>query len=231
MADTKQGDSTESHGVGGPAYTVSWSAAAVLLLRLMAVSHWNWHTAFDVADVVDFSDAISIVYGTLFAEPTYTSILVMLLLPLVVLRIVWPVSNPHPLLSASASVMLLVAVLTCTIALVVTYDQWWLLVGSFAIAAMLVAGRIIWRRGGAHAIVMRILRSTAATAGVGGLLLAAAVTEPWTPREHIETDSQVVDGYTLKVEPGYLKVLTTKDRQVKIISNDEVKFRSQHPAS
>jgi hypothetical protein len=227
MADSDEAaigesEETSDHRVG--AGLSAGAAVLFLLLRLMAVSHWNWHTAFNVADVVDFSDAVSIVYGTLFAEPVYTSILVMWLLPLVAVRLIWPPQRPQ--ISVPSSVMLLVAVLSCAVALVITYREWWLVLGAVLVGAALVAARLVWRHGVVHDGVVRVMRSTRITAAVGALILSAVVTVPWTPLEHVHTKSGVIDGYVMKVESGYLRVLTKNHRHLEIIARDDVTGRT-----
>src|SRR5690625_6636942 len=60
------------------------------LLRVLAVSQWNWHTAAEVAATVDFGDAASILLGTVFAEPVVTEILNIVLTPLIIVTLIWP---------------------------------------------------------------------------------------------------------------------------------------------
>src|SRR5699024_3155709 len=92
---------SDEHPTGGAADMsmkhpfISCSAVPVifLLLRRMAVTHWNWTTVFQIGDIINFNDAISIVFGTRFAEPMYTGLIIMVLLPLTILRVVWPMSS------------------------------------------------------------------------------------------------------------------------------------------
>src|SRR5699024_9408400 len=117
---------SDEHPTGGAAEMsmkhpfISWSAVAVifLLLRLMAVSHWNWQTVFQIGDLINFNDAISIVFGTPFAEPMYTGLVIMVLLPLTTLRVVWPMSSDRPPVDLVVGILLLVAIFPCPIAMV-----------------------------------------------------------------------------------------------------------------
>src|SRR5699024_4952957 len=92
---------SDEHPTGGAAEMsmkhpfISWSAVAdiFLLLRLMAVSHWNWKAVYQIDDIINFNDAISIVFGKLFADPMYSGLIIMVLLPLTILRVVWPMSS------------------------------------------------------------------------------------------------------------------------------------------
>jgi hypothetical protein len=219
---TAEDDGSGTKGRGGG--LSAGAATLFLLLRLMAISHWNWHTAFAVADVVDFSDTIAIVFGTLFAQPVYTSILLMWLLPLTVIQLVWPIRNQRR--HVLSNLMLLAAFAACTVALVATFNDWWLLVGATLVAVAFVAVRLVWRRGSARKGVVLALRSARIMAAVAALLLAAVVTTPWTPLEHIRTKSGAMDGYVMKVESGYLRVLTNHGRELKIVPRDEVISRS-----
>lgn len=64
-----EGEAPAPGGTMGRDVGLSAGAAVLfLLLRVMAVSHWDWSTAFALADVVDFGDAVTIIFGTLFAE-------------------------------------------------------------------------------------------------------------------------------------------------------------------
>ena len=225
---------SDEHPTGGAAEMsmkhpfISWSAVAVifLLLRLMAVSHWNWKTVFQIGDIINFNDAISIVFGTLFAEPMYTGLIIMVLLPLTILRVVWPMSSDRTPVDLVVGILLLVAIFTCTIAMVLTYRYWWLLAGAVIIGLLVAAGRLLWHRGYGYSIISWVLRRTAVIAGIGGLLLATVVTDPWMPLEHIETTSGTIEGYTLKVDSGYLNVLTDDEREVEIIMGDDVVSRT-----
>src|SRR5699024_11544451 len=103
---------------------------------------------------------------------------------------------------------------------------WWLLAGAVIIGLLVVAGRLLWRRGYGYTIISWVLRRTAVIAGIGGLLLATVVTDPWMPLEYIETTSETIEGYTLKVDPDYLNVLNEDEREVEIIMGDDVVSRT-----
>lgn len=209
---------------------VSGSTIAVifLLLRLMAVSHWDWKTAFHIVDIINFNDAITIVFGTLFAEPLYTAVIIMVLLPLTVLGTVWSLTSDESVMDTAGTGLFAVALTTCTIGLGLTYQYWWLIVGSAALGAGIVVVRLLWRRGLGYRFIGWILRRTALIGSIGALMLATVVADPWAPLEHIETTSGGVDGYTLKVDSGYLNVLTEEDREIVIIMGNDVLSRTAH---
>src|SRR5699024_4515984 len=123
---------SDEHPTGGAAEMsmkhpfISWSAVAVifLLLRLMAVSHWSRKSVIEIGDIIYFNDVSSILFGTLFALPVYIGLIIMVLLPLTSLRVVWPMSSDRTPVDLVVGILLLVAIFTCTIAMVLTYRYW-----------------------------------------------------------------------------------------------------------
>ncbi|MFC4056375.1 hypothetical protein ACFOY4_42390 [Actinomadura syzygii] len=57
-----------------------------LLLRLLAVAHYNWHVAFSLASSVNFGDVIGVVVGTFLGAATLTGVLLAVVLPLAFAR-------------------------------------------------------------------------------------------------------------------------------------------------
>ena len=196
------------------------AAAAFLLLRIFAVSGWDWHTASEVADTVDFGAALSIALGTLFAEPETTSLLLMVLFPLIVVDFVWPPAGRD---RWSVPVLLLIAVFgSVAISLVLTMRDWWFPIGAIVIATVLVCVRLLWRPGAALDAVLKPIRSVGMITIAGILLLATTVTTPWPPHERIETTNGIVDGYVLQTPSGFLKVLIADTREVVILRSSDV---------
>ncbi len=206
------------------AVTSAGVAAVFLLLRILAVSHWDWHTAFAVTHTVEFDDAIGIVFGTLMANAAFTSILLMGILPMAVLALVRPIDDvrSHP-----ATLLFVLALLAAYVSLLISFGYWWLLAGSLLITAGLVVARYVWRRGIAHQVVQAVLHSVALIAVLGFLVLAGLVNTPWMPLERIETRSGELTGYVLVAEPGFVKVLTDDQRRFLILRDDEVISREE----
>lgn len=200
------------------------AAVLFLLLRMMAVARWDWNTAFQIADVVDFGDSLAIAFGTLFAQPLYSGILIMGLLPLVVLRLIFPVRKRT--LGFIPDAMLLAVLLACTVTLIRSYGEWWLPAGSAVIAALLIGARLSPRRSVLRRAATTLLRSIGGIAVAGALALAGLVSSPWTPLEQIETDQGTIQGYVIKVESGYLRVLTDDPREMIILMGDDVISRT-----
>lgn len=224
MSENQGAGQPEEHGTVTLTAGLSAGAAALfLLLRLLAVSRWDWDTAFGVVDVVGFGDAVGIVFGTLFAEPDYTGILLVWLLPATALGVFWPVRRRRRWMTSD--VLLLAAFVACAASLTLTYRQWWLPAGTVAVAAVLCAARLLGGHGRVRRALVLALRGVRVVTVLSALVLAAFVTVPWTPIEHIRTDHGELDGYVLKVESGYLRVLTEPDRQLETIPQNAVRSR------
>lgn len=226
MADSTDTADPKNSASGAVTLTTGLSAGAAalfLLLRLLAVSRWDWGTAFGVVDVVGFGDAVAIVFGTLFAEPIYTGILLVWLLPATAVGVFWPVQRQRQ--RALSDVLLLAAFTACTASLALTYREWWLPAGVVTVAAVLCAVRLLSRHGRVHRALVLALQGVRVASVLSVLMLAAFVTVPWTPLEHIRTDGEALDGYVLEVESGYLRVLTEPDRRLEIIPQNTVQSR------
>lgn len=200
--------------------TVS-GAALFLLLRMFAISEWNWHTALDVLGAMDFGNVVPIALGTIVAQPVVTATVVVILLPVAVVELFWPSeANSRSVLWLSA---LIAALLVVFIASAKTFGDWWLVPVMVALVAVIVAMRLLWRRGTGRQRMLRALRSIGLVAAAAFLLMAAVVPTPWVPRELITTRAHgVIDGYVLSVEPGFLQVLTASDREVVTLTTSDV---------
>lgn len=197
--------------------------ALFLLLRIFAVSRWDWHVAGDVASTVDFGTAPIIVLGTLFAEPTLTGAAIMILLPMVGFDLFSVRSRESGLsITRLLSVSALAAV---GISLIVTVGVWWLPIGSLAIVAAMSGLRVAWEQSFAHTILVALLRRVGLLTGIAVLLLATIVSTPWAPLEVIETTTGSVSGYVLETPSGFLKVLTDDERKLEVLISSDVLSR------
>lgn len=203
--------------------TTAGIATLFLLLRLLAVSEWNWGTAGAVADSFDFGDALPIAFGTLFARPELTGALIALLLPLALLHVLWPIGGRVGLPSLGR-VVAAVALVTIAYVWIRTFHSWWVGIGALALGGVLVAARLIWTRGVGHRIIAGIMRSVGGIAVIGVLLLAVLVDTPWVSKERLETGGGALEGWVLEVQPGFLKVLT-EQREVEILPTADVSSR------
>lgn len=202
--------------------TTAGVATLFLMLRLFAVAEWDWETAAGIAETIDFSDALPIVLGTLFAEPVLTGVLLAVLVPFSLVNLAWP---PTPDRRWRISHLLFpLSVLVAATTWFITFPDPWFLATAVVTAAVLVTLRLVWRHGAGHRVVLQFFHRIG-TVTVGAILvLAVAVQTPWMSHERISTVDGPVTGYVLEVESGFVKILTD-DREVVIFTTDEVTAR------
>ncbi|GAA1282631.1 hypothetical protein GCM10009634_29000 [Saccharothrix xinjiangensis] len=188
------------------------TAAAVMfvLLRLLAVSHYDWHVAFALLHTLDLEDAPGLFLGTFMADSRISSALLVLMVPLTVFYAVGTRSRAAPL-----AVAVLVAFL---VAHVLTYHRWWVPVAAVALTAVLV---LVRRWSGA----VFVLRRFGWVVGAVALVVAAVVATPWVPRERVETTGETFEAYVVETSPGFLKVLGAQERGFRILRAEDVRSR------
>lgn len=215
--DTSGGSKTSlSQNLGISAVTV----ALFLLLRIFAVSKWDWGIASDVAETVDLGSAPTLALGTLFAEPNLTAVFVMLLLPLMIIDLVW--SQSSDLRHVVSSIMSITVFGSVAVILTLTQGTWWLPVGAILIAALVVVLYLAWRHSAAQRAAQQLLTRVGLVAILGVLVLAATISTPWTALERIETKIQTINGHVLETPSGYLKVLDVETGRVVILISSDV---------
>lgn len=229
--DPEAGDATPAPpapGTGGKTGLVVGTTAGVailfLLLRLLAVSEWDWNTAEAVSDTFDFGDLLPVIFGTLFARPALTGAIIAVLLPLGTLQILWPISANKFNLSIT-KVLASLTLIMVTYAWIRTFRSWWILVVAFAIGGAIVLARLIWSRGLGHRIISWVMRSIGALTVGAVLLLAITVDTPWVSKELIETAEGPIEGWVLEARAGFLKILT-EDRDFVIRASSQVTSRT-----
>lgn len=201
-------------GLSGAAHLAAWGFV-FLILRIFAVADYNWETAFLVSTTLGLDDGLALLFGSLMAGHVLTSVLLILVVPLLIAAYVWGPRQHRPI------AMLLTTVGLVTLAaLTVSFRNWWLpLVMGAVFAAIVVTGRM------AHGSrLRRVLISTLGrvswVAGVSALVVAAVVPTPWVPLEKIDTTHGTVTGHVLSIDSGYLNVLTDEQEFVIILSSD-----------
>lgn len=75
------------------------------------------------------------------------------------------------------------------------------------------------------ATLFLLLRRVGALTVAGFLALAIVVDTPWMPRERIAVGDEVIQGYVLTAEAGFIRVLTD-ERDVAIVNSSEVTSRT-----
>lgn len=208
-------ESGSSARVGiGAAQVAAWGFA-FLLLRVFAVSGYDWDTAFLVSTTLGLDDGLALVFGSLMANHLLTAILLTCVLPPLIAASLWGTGKHQ-------QAMILLAILGLLIlgALTTSYHLWWLPMSSFAVLATLFLIRRLHPTNRLRRSVSAALARAGLMTGLATLLVAAFVQTPWVPQEQIRTTDGTVTGYVLSVDPGYLNVLTDDHEFVILLSND-----------
>ena len=187
-------------GTAAPA--AAW-AFAFLILRLFAVSGYDWNTAFAVSTTLSVNDGLALLFGSLMAGHLLVAILLMLVLPLLIATYLWSPHGHRPVVVLPATVALVALV-----ALTVSFRSWWLPLATLVLLGAFVLVRRLPRRYRLHRASTAAMARVGWLVGVAVLLLAALVQTPWVPREQIATVNGTINGYVLSVDSGYLNVLT-----------------------
>ncbi|MBB5911953.1 hypothetical protein BJY24_000820 [Nocardia transvalensis] len=209
--------------------SVTGGAVLFMILRLLAVSNYDWRHAFLVAGTIDIGDAPAVVAGTLMADPAITGVALALIVPVMVIH---QIHLGRPTSGNSGNLAMVIIVVVATLALVWTYRTWWILLGAVVVAAALLvllgAGR---RNARGQRFAHWILHRTGAVMILATLLVAAAVRVPWMPLEHIDTRTGAVSGYVLETAPGFVKILREEDRDIMIVNTGDIVSRHEIPPS
>ncbi|MCX5201311.1 hypothetical protein OG897_07565 [Streptomyces sp. NBC_00237] len=226
--------------------TLTTAAFLFLLLRLFAVSGYQWHTAFAVLHTLDLDDSIGIVLGTVLADAAVAAVLLAVLLPAFLFRVVGGFllsarlreegrTDPRTGRWDLAGIGLLAIAVAGMTAYVLSFHRWWLLLVSLGVTALMVGLGALARR--AHGQVgeasrwagRHLMGLVLGVAIVAMLLSAALVRTPWMPLERIEVKGlpKALHGYVLEAEPGFLKVLTEREREFLILRDGEVESREE----
>lgn len=215
-AESGQSPSRYAHAA---AYAAVWGFG-FLVLRIFAVSGYNWDTAFAVSTTLRLNDGVSLVFGSLMGGHLLAAMLLTWVLPLLVAASLWGRRGSRPVL------MLLAALgLVMLVALTISFHAWWLppasaaVLGTFALSHRLPPQHRLRRSASAA------LTSVGWVSGIAVLVVAALVPTPWVPQEQIRTTEGTITGYVLSVDSGYLNVLTDQHKFVILISSDVLSRR------
>lgn len=205
--------------------SVTTVAVLFVVLRLMAVTHYQWDQAFAVVDAINLDDAVSVVLGTFMADEAISAAALLVLSPVMLLHAARRRREGD---SVVGSVAVLAALVVLLVGHVRSFGSWWLAVGIAVLTVLLAL--LLTRRAGreAHRSAEWLVHRTWLVLGVALLAVAATVTTPWVPREQLETaNGTVVHGYVLGTPPGYLQVLLAGSRELVIIPTAEVVSRTE----
>ncbi|WP_280300168.1 hypothetical protein [Nocardia neocaledoniensis] len=215
-------ESSNDHHLVAKGLSATGVAGLFLLLRLFAVTDYDWNAAFSVVGTLGLDDVAPMVLGTLMASPLLGGIALSVLLPEAVLR---QLRLGRPTWENAGSLAWLLVVVLFTVALLWTYRVWWVLVAACVLGIVLF---LLLRTSHRNARFAKwFVGSSALVVTLAALILAATVQVPWVSREHIATRTGVVDGYVLENPPGFLKVLLEDGREIVIIDTADVTGREE----
>lgn len=212
-------DPEAGSGKLGTGVYVAVLAFTFLVLRVFAVSGYDWDTAFLVTTTLGLDDGLGLLFGSLMGENLLVAVLLVGILPLMIATSLWAPRGYRSRMALPAALGLVVLM-----ALTFSFQRWWLPVTS---AALLGLFALIRRRRGTSRLLRAsttIMTKVGWVAGVAVLLVAALVQTPWVPLENIETTDGLIVGYVLSVDSGYLNVLT-EDQEFKILISGDVLSR------
>ena len=202
--------------VSGAVPAAAW-AFAFLILRVFAVSGYDWDTAFLVSTTLGIDDGLALIFGSFMAEHLAVAVLLILVLPLLVGTYLWAPNGRRAavVLPMAIGVMLLVA-------LTVSFRSWWVPVVTFTFSGLLELVRRMPSLWWLNRVLAALMARVGLFAGLAVLFVAVLVQTPWVPRERIVTTDGIVIGYVLSVDAGYLNVLTEDQEFVILISGDVI---------
>ncbi|MCS7476254.1 hypothetical protein ACFFQW_05085 [Umezawaea endophytica] len=149
------------------------TSAAVLfvLLRLLAVSHYDWHTAFALLHTLDLDDAPGLFLGTFMADSRISSVLLIVALPFAFLYLAATrVDGKRVRFGGTLVLVVLVALL---ISHVKTYHRWWVPIGAAVLAVVLVLLERAHRHPRLRDPITFLLRRSRVSVVVAALVVAA----------------------------------------------------------
>ena len=190
-----------------------------LLLRLLAVAHYDWHVAFSLADTVNFGDVIGVVVGTFLGAATLSGVLLALVLPLAVVRHVRHLREgewkPH-------QTVFIVVLAGVFFAAVITLRNWPTLVAVLVASAVLLA---VLRQRGPY--LSKVFAHMGVVVWLAFLALGGLTDAVWVPEQRLVLrDGSTVTGYVMTVQSPYTEVLTAKDRKIRILMSQNVVSRT-----
>lgn len=200
--------------LGGAAQLAAWGFV-FLILRIFAVSGYDWDTAFVVSTTLSLDDGLALMFGSLMAGYLLTAVLVIAVVPLLIGALLWGPRQDRPMVMLLTTIALVVL-----LALTVSFDLWWLPLSVAAVFASIALIRLLPKQNFLRRASIRVLGRVGSVAAVAVLIVAAFVSTPWVPHEKIETIDGTVTGYVLSVDPGYLNVLTDEREFVILLSAD-----------
>lgn len=226
MTDAAAESTAGTAGDDDAARSHTWSAVplaawafAFVLLRIFAVSGYDWSTAFNVSTTISLSDGVNLVFGSLMGGHVLVEVLLVVILPLLLADLIWSARRRRPsvVLSAVVSAVILLA-------LTISYRAWWLPVAAAAVLGLFALVQALPGLAPVRKALVVAMARVGLVTGAGVLVAAAFVESPWVPLEHMETTRGPMSAYVLSVDSGFVNVLTD-DHEFVILKADEVLSR------
>ncbi|MFD0904097.1 hypothetical protein [Actinomadura sediminis] len=194
-----------------------------LLLRLLAVAHYDWHVAFALAETVDFGDVIGVLVGTFLGAGTWTGVLLALVLPFAVARHVRHVREGNWRPHRTVLLAVLIAVFTAAL---VTLRAWPALLIVLAVGTAVFA--VMWRRGPLKPYLDGVFAHLGVVGWAAFLALGGLTDTVWVPEQHLRLrDGSTLTGYVMEVHSPYTEVLTADDREIRFLMTGDVVSRTE----
>lgn len=204
----------------GAVYGVGFAAVWVfgfVILRIFAVSGYDWNTAFLVSTTMSLDDGVSLLFGSLMAGEQLTAALITCAVPLLAAAALWGDRERR------ATLALLTGLgVALMVGLIVSERIWWPLPATVALFGILALARLLPRARGLRHGLSALLASIVWLIPAAALVLAAVIPTPWLPEERIVTVDGPVRGYVLSVDSGYLNVLTDDQEFVILLTSDVI---------
>ncbi|MFC5186630.1 hypothetical protein [Actinomadura harenae] len=194
-----------------------------LLLRLLAVAHYDWDVAFSLADSVNFNDVIGVVVGTFLGAGSLTAIILALILPVAFLHHYKRLRDrdwrPHHLVMLAVLVGVFVAA-------VITLRDWATLLVVLVISTAFMI--VVLRDGPGRPWLEKASSHLGVTVWLGLFALAGLTDTVWVPEAILTLrDGGTVSGYIIDVHSPYTEVLTAHGRQIRVVMSQDVVSRAE----
>ena len=103
-ADSPQSDKARGARALGAAHVAAWGFVFVIL-RIFAVSGYDWQTAFGVSTTLGLDDGLGLLFGSLMSGHLLTAGLLAIVLPLLIAAYLWGPRDHRPVVMLLATVM------------------------------------------------------------------------------------------------------------------------------
>ncbi|QXJ19753.1 hypothetical protein AGRA3207_000337 [Actinomadura graeca] len=193
-----------------------------LLLRLLAVAHYDWQVAFSLSDSINFDDVIGVVVGTFLGAGTLTGVLLALVLPLAVARHVRHLRDgdwkPHQAVFMAVLAGVFAAAL-------ITLRAWPTLL--VVLGSSTAVFTVMWRHGPLRPYLYKVYAHMGVVGWLAFLALGGLTDTVWVPEERIGLrGGGSVTGYVMNVQSPYTKILTADGRDIRVLMSEDVVSRA-----